>query len=314
MTLFSLPSVLEYLLGLRASYSSALMKSSFKKDLDDLDIYSQNLKVTDLKSATRHLVYEFELNNKRYVLKQFREKKEGNEESIKKNSSNHFENEKEIIKSGKWDSIIPYFFIDDFNKIIIQEHFLSVSLIEVLKLIREDNDKGKRDLCPILKVVAEKLKEIHQKSPSSVQPFIRDRLNNSSTLINYYKKYVDSWKGDSLIHGDLFLGKNILSDKQDKFNLRMIDWELSRVGDIYYDLCAVVYTLCINSFKPLFHYIHVPAATSKFVKLKNDIDCFLNAYDPEIKREKLKAFLIINTQKEEGDISEFLKNIDILFP
>jgi thiamine kinase-like enzyme len=310
MNLLSLHTVMEYLIGLRMNNDYEWTNSLFKQALEDDNL--KTLKVRSLTSATRHFVYKFELAGKTYILKQFTKKNDVGQRTDLDNNLNYFENELQIFKNN-WDFVIVSSFIDKSNKVIIQEYFTSKTLNKVLETIR-NVDKSP---CTVLKILAEKIKKVHQKTDTIVQPFMVGNLKTNILLVDYYKDYVKSWEGNHFIHGD-FTGRNILLKKQDNnYDARIIDWELSGIGDIYFDLSSIVCTLCFDRIGIRFFDTFDDSVPEQYLKLRKAIDCFLDAYEQgelKIDRNKLKTFLIINTQHLSNNVGNLIKNIKQVFP
>ena len=301
---------MEYLIGLRMNNDSVWANGSFKQNLESNNL--KTLKVRSLTSATRHFVYKFELEGKTYILKQFTKKNDAGQRTDLDNNLNYFENELQILKNN-WDFVIASSFIDKSSKVIIQEYFTNKTLNKVLETIR-DEDKSP---CTVLKTLAEKIKKVHQKTDSTVQPFMVGNLKTNILLVDYYKDYVKYWKGNHFIHGD-FTGRNILLKKQDSnYEVRIIDWEMSGIGDIYFDLSSIVCTLFFIRIGIRFFDTFDDSVPEQYLKLRKAINCFLDAYEQggyKIDRNKLKTFLIINTQHLSDNIEALIENINQIFP
>jgi thiamine kinase-like enzyme len=326
MLLLSKHSAIEYLLWLKTNdcgfWEDSFLKTAIKEPY-------KNLKVFSLKSATRNFIYEFEFDKTKYILKQFRDPLKNTEKYFKAEESNlnskrkYFGAELSVLNDKTFGStpnlITPkLIFKDENNSVLIQENLFDYVHFDN---ILTEYYRESYDICPVLESLASVSKIIHQskkvEQPKFTEPFMRGKLKQVPDFFEYYKKYLSSWQNNGFIHGDFYV-RNILANTQNNTKIKVIDWELSCAGDCYYDLVSVIHDFCINIFGESFFRVPYDGSTQpslmlKYGYLKQNIKCFLDAYDSKIDMDKIKTFLIINTQHLSDNPKVFLNNINQIF-
>ena len=309
----------EYLLSLRTydalpqhSTFSELLKKEFK-----------TFRTTSVISATRNIIFEFKLKDESYVLKHFLDKPVRSnknlleEDTFEQISHSYFNTEKEVLQN-KLNYLPKIYFYDSQSHTIIMEKLLGYQNFYDFLL---QNLSNPTTLKQYLKNLAETLKSITKNSINSLSQsnskniLMIGELKSHEELFKYYKKYCDYWDESGLIHADLF-ARNILVNT-DKENIKIIDWEMATLGDPYFDLSTVVSILCDRRLGIFFPNVHYSKRAYDFAMLRKDIDYFLDAYMPRIDKQRLKTFLIINTQdrcKNSDEVSNLIKNINQIFP
>lgn len=295
-------SVLEYLLWIRNNkYSRTESNISFCNILND---NLSTTRVLDIKYKTRNLVFEFVLNNESYIFKQF------GPDLDKKIA--FFLSETFILNQSLLNYIPKIVFQDDFNKVIIVKKLINYTNFgdRIRKLYEtERNDKIK----VLLKNTALKLKEIHSSKsifqnvnvPKYTSSLWRHFFIDKPEFESYYPEFLHLWKDTCLVHYDLS-GKNILFDKDG--GIKIIDWEMSELGDPYYDLCSIIRTL-LGIFRPSFFSFSLP---THFNEIKRIIIDFLHDYDLNYNKNKIELFFKIHNHDLYNE-QYYLSNIEILF-
>lgn len=198
------------------------------------------LKVWSISQKTRNVLFELELDKKRYILKHYIPLIEG--------KRNAFQSE---IKSGELADIgfaLRPLFIDQVSNVVVYEKYLLKSYLNGLADAREGSNKD-------LEVFAEKsalfFSELHNTNLStapilSYQNVIKNRPYVPEELQKDQIEFCRLWRSSGIIHGDPH-GGNLFCDNKAQ-DIRLIDWETICLGDPYYDLAiffrGVMYTIC----------------------------------------------------------------------
>jgi 5-methylthioribose kinase len=322
MNLLSEYAILEYLLSLRVS---KLQNNPF---INTLREHFSTLRTLAIISAKRNMIIEFELNKEKYVLKHFQNRHNTQalleDDTFEQSTSRYFEAEKTALDTSLNCSPKLYFSDNQSRVVIIEKLSEYEDFYTSLDKISDNEPLRKK----YLKSLASTLKKISESThPSSTTKNILmiGTLKNNPKLWDYYKAYCTYWNNDNtdtvFIHGDLF-SRNILINNTTK-DIKIIDWELSRTGDKYFDLSIVVSILCDYWLGFTFVDVFYPKNNifqNVYEKLSTEINTFLNAYEGENKKidpKKLKTFLIINTQdrcKSVDTVDNLIKNIEQIFP
>lgn len=303
MIILSKYSVLEYLIWLKNNkYQS---QEAQNKIFYDIISTKEILKVqvTDIDISTRNLVFEFLVDNKQYIFKQF------GPDLIKKKP---FFISETLILNQEFNYTPQKVFQDDLNNIIITEKLVEYEDFgTTLRILFEKYKDAKIKL--LLKSLAAKLREIHsvltisgsqqtsKYSKSSWTHFFINRPEFESLYIDF----IASWKESGLVHYDLKSNNILLSEAE---GLKIIDWEMSEIGDSYYDLCSVVCMIYLTLIGPFFLSFRLPY---NYREMKKFVDYFLNEYTDTIDRRKLiNSFKIYNYDFYSKEY--YFQNIDIL--
>ena len=323
MRLLSNLSVLEYLLWLKINYPP----NTNNVFIQDLKTNYEGLKVISLLSGKRNYVYEIELNSIRYILKNFsiKRKAESNDLQddipLKNEKSDYFDIEKLVLGISK-DFSAKSFFFDIQNKVIIME---KLSEYQTFSSALKQSDKNPYLRKYYLGKVASALNSFQDyndvfSDKNSKNIIMLGTLKKHNRLLELYKDYCASWTEngeDGLIHCDLY-SRNIFVNTNHNA-IKFIDWEMATLGDPCLDVSIIVYNLCIHVFGEDFLNGFYDGKTSssiniKYGILKDNIDYLLEIYKGNIKKEKLKTFLIINTQHLSNNVENLIKNIDQVIP
>ena len=317
MILLSQYSAQEYLLSLRTNHYSSTLNNSF---VEILKSNFRTIKITSIISIKRNVIFEFKVGNTYYVLKHFLNKNELSkmslleEDNFEQTSFSHFDTEKGLLQTQS--SFIPTLhFFDNQSKTIIMEKLLGYQEFYFLFNDILSKDVFRKYYLQSLASLLLKFSTINKNSllqNNSKNIITVGELKNQDIVWDYYKKYSSYWDENSIIHGDLF-SRNILVNKKTK-DIKIIDWEMSTLGDIYFDLSIVVSILCDCRLGTSFINVFYPIKDRgyDYAMLKKDINYFLDSYGP-IDREKLKTFLIINTQHMSDNVVNLINNINQIF-
>ena len=318
MVLLSQYSAQEYLLSLRTNRYEPLSQNTLF--IETLKSNFRTIKITSVVSIKRNVIFEFNLGDTYYVLKHFFNKNELSkrslleEDNFEQTSFSHFNTEKGIFQTQS--TFIPTLhFCDNQSKMIIMEKLFGYQEFYFLFNDVLSKDSLRKYYLQNLASLLLNFSKINTNSSlqyNSKNIITVGELKNQDIVWEYYKKYSSAWNGDSIIHGDLF-SRNILINKKTR-DIKIIDWEMSTIGDIYFDLSIVVSILCdcrlgtsfINVFYP------IKDRAYDYAMLKKDINYFLDSYGT-IDREKLKTFLIINTQHLSNNVVNLVNNINQIF-
>jgi thiamine kinase-like enzyme len=330
MVLLSEYAASEYLLSLMINHSS-VADNSF---LITLKKNYKTLKTTSVISTKRNIIYEFKLNDEYYVLKHFFNKNSQikdnllEEDNFEQVSFNYFDIEKEVLQKSA--NYLPRLhFADNQSKTIIMEKLIGYK--EFYELFSDvisnvSNDYRRKYY---LKNLASTLKTFHSNNINNFQQnnskniIMIGELKNNEQIFKYYKDYYNYWEETNFIHGDIF-SRNILVNKKNK-DLKIIDWEMATLGDVYFDLSIIINILFDCRLGTSFTDVYYPVKDRAYDydMLKKDINDFLESYfldayksDKDRKKvsKRLKTFLIINTQHLSNNVDNLIKNINHVFP
>jgi 5-methylthioribose kinase len=322
MNILSEYSAEEQFLSLLANNYSSVYPAFF----DLLKKHVSTLRTTSVISAKRNIIFEFVLNKEYYILKHFLDKKQSKkwdlleENNYEQILSGSFEKEEAVLK---YDLLfLPKLcFTHKQSRMIVMKKLNGYK--ELDNLIRGGRFLGdtsdRKDYLYYLKTLALTIKAFQKIENSDLsqgnanQILMVGELKKNDQLFENYKLYCGYWKADSIIHADLF-SRNILVNKKTK-DIKIIDWEMTTVGDVYFDLSIVISMICNWRLGTSFTDVHYSVEERPFDyrMLKKDIQHFLDTYDKDIDRQKLKVFLIINTQHLSNKVENLIKNIDQIF-
>ncbi len=308
MLLLSKYAVLEYLLWIKNNKFNQDKYPQFYNELTDNNLSKAT--IGSFKGGSRNLVYFFKINEKQYMLKQFRD--------LPKSKRNYFKNESSILESSKkTGGFYPNaVFVDAINLVIIEKYLMGFENVgEVLVKLIQDPYPKEKSIRIILEKIANTLNVFHQDKELSILPSTAIQTNDTVTTAyqpnfhDYYPLY--KMKEDCFIHGDLN-ASNILIDVAK--NIKIIDWEMADKGDKYYDLSMIVKAICVCSSSDFFFVSYEDYTEFSFLKIQNRVNIFLDAYDKKIDKKKLESFLVINNSNGYRiENKAFLLNIKALF-
>lgn len=302
MIILSKYAVLEYLLWIK--------NNKYKIQETENEVFygiisTENImstQVFDISISTRNSVFEFLVENNWYIFKQF------GPDLVKKKK--YFASEATILNQ-QYNYIPKIAFQDNLNNVIISEKLIGYKDFGFnIGILFQKYKDAKIKL--LLVKLAEKLKEIH--SISSISGNIQTPKYNNSLWRHFfidkpefellYPEFMTLWKDSCLVHYDLNSSNILLSETED---LKIIDWEMSEIGDPYYDLCSIIRMLYLVLIGPFFLNAKLPF---NFKEMKKFVDFFLSKYGSAEKNKLLNLFKIHNHDLYNKEY--YFKNIEIL--
>lgn len=302
MIILSKYSVLEYLLWIKNNKYKGKVSSnlSFYGLASSENIL--NTQVLDISVSTRNSVFEFLVDNDHYIFKQFGPDLEKREK--------YFLSET-VILNQKFAYIPEITFQDDLNNIVISRKLIGYEDfgIKLKKLYEKYKDSSIKGL---LTNLAKQLIKIHSVTALGVNANVpkynsslwRHFFIDKPEFDSFYVEFLSLWKDSCLTHFDLH-GKNILIAEDG--DIKVIDWEMSEIGDPYYDLCSIIRIICIVMINPYFLSFKLPSDVNE---VKKFINIFLNAYS-NVNKDKLKLFFKIHNY-DLFNAKYYLNNIELL--
>jgi thiamine kinase-like enzyme len=303
MIILSKYSVLEYLIWLKNNKYQAqeAQNELFYNIISTNDILK--IQVVDIDISTRNLVFEFLVDNNQYIFKQF------GPDLIKKRP---FFISEILILNQEFDYTPQKVFQDELNNIVITEKLVAYENFSSTLRTLFNNYKDVR-IKLLLKTLALKLREIHsvvtvvdnqqisKYSKTSWRHFFIDNPEFESIYI----EFISFWKASGLVHYDLKSDNVLVSEVE---GIKIIDWEMSEIGDCFYDLCSVVRMIYLTLIGPYFLNFRLPY---NYREMKKFVDYFLDEYSDTINRTKLiNSFKIYNYDLYNKDY--YFSNIDTL--
>lgn len=308
MKILSRYSVLEYLLWVRNNHY--LVDDRNKEFCDLLNSGYTALKVFENDSISRNSVFKLKMSTKSYIFKQHgpdldKRKKYFTSEAFALSTS--IELIPKLVYKDKLANVVITEELIDFKP-------LSDTLIELKATI--PNDLKLREF---IKKIAEVVKSIHNEStlntentpkPKYSEDTWKEFLEDKSQLWvnNLTTQFMGYYNTTTYVHHDL-KGKNLLVKDN---NIKVLDWEMSEKGDPYYDLCYVIFEICVALIGKEFLFTEINNQ-QVLNWVQGYINIFLKNYNPNVNKIKLKVFFKVIFYDLYND-DFYFKNIDRCLP
>ncbi|MCU0468150.1 MAG: phosphotransferase [Arcicella sp.] len=312
MKILSRYSVLEYLFWVNNNHYLVDDRNTEFCNLLSSDY--KTLSVLEHDSTSRNIVFKFYLGSKSYFFKQFgpdlvKRKKYFLAEQFALNKIN-FSYTPKLVYQDKLANITITEELTEYKKLD--------SVLRELALLIPNSDISIQKL---LKNIADVMKKTHQLALYNAEDSFKDYSEDSWHEFLSDKpelwgnelttQFLKDRKKTHFLHYDL-KGKNILISDNDNSEVKLLDWEMSEIGDPYYDLCFIIFEICVAFISPTFltNKINNPQSINWAKKF---INVFLDAYDKGLEKEKLNIFFkIIFFELKKNDF--YYDNIDKCLP
>jgi thiamine kinase-like enzyme len=307
MICLSAYTVMEYLVWVRKNLTPTGVSNNF---LNQLKKSIEAVKVNLPEKLSRNPVFELDINGNKYFLKQFR--------TDLTNRKEYFNQEKDILERRVLSFSPVLLYWDDLNQIIITENvnYDDSSVFDHIISLRRDPEKH-HILFDLLSYLGESVSKIHTElntfkltvRKGSAADMFADILHNANTNIkDYIPSFMSTWNNNSFIHCDLKQDNTFYSEEN---KLKIIDWEMVREGDSYYDLSFFLTMICFAITDETFFRSNISSGRQKL--LNKAFLAFTSGYSSAIEIEKLKLFMVVQNYHHYEEEHVYFNNIDKIF-